>query len=101
MQPQVLTPEDLKRQRREEMRTKLKSSHRDPYVQDAKLQSFVADVEKLKKHVEHLSKPHLNKISLLELEWKVGIACVWCGSLSVCCLVGVVLDCLVNGAGLV
>ena len=71
LQPKVLTAEDLKKQRREDMRRKLKSSVVDPYVDSAKLQNFVVEVEKLKKHVENLSVPHLNKTSLLDTEWKV------------------------------
>lgn len=52
------------------MRIKLKSVPRDPYAEDAKLQKFVADVEKLKKQVENLSKPHLNKSTQLDIEWR-------------------------------
>lgn len=69
--PKVITSEDIKRQKEEELKNSLKEGPKDPYVEPAVLDKFIADVEKFGSQVEGLTKQTLSGPTPLEKEWKV------------------------------
>ena len=70
--PKVITAEELKQQKEEELKNTLKQlSSRDPYEEPTVLERFVGDVEKFDKYVDGLTKHTLNGPTPLDKEWKV------------------------------
>ncbi|ELU12724.1 hypothetical protein CAPTEDRAFT_228981 [Capitella teleta] len=70
LRPKVVTSEDIRQQKEEELKKSLKEGPKDPYLDPTLLQRFVDEVEKFEKHVEVLNKQPLSGPSPLEKEWK-------------------------------
>ena len=73
LRPRVITAEEVRRLKEEEEKNQLKmDAQKDPYMDPAVLDRFVAQVSKFEKLVDGLTKHTLNGPTPLDKEWKVG-----------------------------
>ena len=70
--PKVITEQEIREQREEQIKNSLKQSlAHDPYTDQEVLNRFVTEVEKYEKFVESMTKETLSGPTPLDKEWKV------------------------------
>ena len=72
LKPKVITEQEIREQREEQIKNSLKQSlTHDPYIDQEVLNRFVVEVEKYEKFVETMTKETLSGPTPLDKEWKV------------------------------